>query len=131
MYIVPYYLDASASFDNVAFAGNSATIVRSVELAASCAHAADTPHHPQGGALYVDFGTPQALVSATRSSFTDSVAGVKARARCQLREHVHAACTCCAHAVRAGARAAAHARLTRQGGTRAARSTQLRASWIL
>jgi hypothetical protein len=117
MYIVPYYLDASASFDNVAFDGNSATIVRSAELAC-CEHAADTPH-AQGGAFYVDFGTPQALVSATRSSFTDSVAGVKARARCCQREHVHAACTCCAHAARAGARAAAHARLTRhtcQGG---------------
>jgi hypothetical protein len=62
MYIVPYYLDAIATFDTVSFVGNQGTV---------------------GGALYVDFGTPQAVVSGTGCNFENNLAGVKVRAmRC-------------------------------------------------
>jgi predicted outer membrane repeat protein len=63
---VPYWLDASATFDAVTFSGNQGTV---------------------GGALYVDFGTPQAVVSGTGCVFENNRAGVKARC---------AACMTCA-----------------------------------
>jgi hypothetical protein len=59
LYIVPYWLNASATFDTVSFVGNQGTV---------------------GGALYVDFGTPQAVVSGTGCVFADNLAGVKVRA---------------------------------------------------